>query len=44
MSDIITRDGILVENEFRILDDLFWIRLGRASISAKFRITCINFG
>ena len=38
-----TRDGILTENKFRISDDLFRIHLGRASISAKFRMICINF-
>ena len=38
------RGGILAENKFRILDDLFWIHFGRASILAKFWIICINFG
>ena len=38
------RDGILAENKFRISVDLFRIHLGRASISAKFRIICLNFG
>ena len=38
------RGGILEENKFRISDDSFWIHLRRASISAKFRIICINFG
>ena len=39
----VTRGGILAENKFRILDDLFWINFGRASILAKFWIICINF-
>ena len=42
-ADII-RDGISAEKKFRISDDLFRIHLGRASISAKFRLICINFG
>ena len=43
-SQVLTRGGILAENKFRILDDLFWIHFGRASIAVKFRIICINFG
>ena len=39
-----SRDGILAEKKFRISDDLFRIHLGRASISAKFRLIRINFG
>ena len=38
-----TRDGILAEKKFRILDDLFRIHLGRASISAKFRLILHQF-
>ena len=38
-----TRGGILAENKFQILHDLFWIHFGRASILAKFWIICINF-
>ena len=38
-----TRDGILAEKKFRISDDLFRIHLGRASISAKFRLILHQF-
>ena len=40
----VTIGRILAENKFQILDDLFQIHFGRASILAKFRIICINFG
>ena len=38
-----TRDGILAENKFRILDDLFWIHLDRGSILVIFRILGYQF-
>ena len=40
---VLSRDGISAGKKFRISDDLFRIHLGRASISAKFRLILHQF-